>query len=188
MTFVSVSKVFITLAFIPTCLEHNEVLMRSHLTPSSCWSAKPPHCHLHPKIGKWTETWFKRPSWFCCVSSGSEQARLSATSIWWHDQVRTVKALDWISLIWKRDFKSIITVEQKNSLNSTINNHKDFNVNNYKIYNTSYTVYILPIQCDLFNFGMTAPQQMFNLQIIHVIQSRKPTLYMHFSFTYRPRG
>lgn len=50
-------------------------------------------------------------------------------------------------------------------------------------YNTSYTVCILPIQYDLFNFGMYAPQ-MFNLQIIHIIQSKKAALYMRSSFTY----
>lgn len=48
-------------------------------------------------------------------------------------------------------------------------------------YITSYTVYILPIQNDLFNFGMNAPHQTFNLQIIHIIQSKKPTLCMRSS-------
>lgn len=51
-------------------------------------------------------------------------------------------------------------------------------------YNTSYTVYILPIQYNLFNFGMNVSQQMFNLQIIHIIQSKKAALYTRSSFTY----
>lgn len=106
---------------------------------------------------------------------------------WCHDKVRTVKAPGWILLVWKRVFNNRITAEQKkrkNSLNSTINNHEDFNVSDYKIYNTSYTVFILPIHCHLFNCGINAPQQMFNLQIICYIQSKHPTVYMHSSFTH----
>lgn len=69
----------------------------------------------------------------------------------------------------KRYYDVKITVEHKNSLNITINNHEIFNVSDYKIYNTSYAVYILTIQFDLFKFGMNAPQQRFNLQITHII-------------------
>lgn len=101
------------LAFFPVCLKQIKVLMRTHLILNPCLSAKPSHCQSQPKkMSKWTET--------CMILWAQGVSRF----------VTTLKALDWVSRIRKR-----LTQQYDN-------NKKDFSFNDFKLYNTSYTVYI----------------------------------------------